>query len=130
MNEIITAGGVKYTSKNVTTGIDTISFTLVSPMEDPESAFREVTELTVGDEQETVYGQYPDVEYESITISADGSVTVSMHILTKTEKQIKELQVSQTEQDKAIAEQDEAIAEIFFGGMFSFSFSQSFRARG
>ena len=39
-----------------------------------------------------------------------------MHILTKTEKQIKELQVSQTEQDKAIAEQDEAIAEIFFGG--------------
>ena len=51
MNEIITAGGVKYTSKNVTTGIDTISFTLVSPMEDPESAFREVTELTVGDEQ-------------------------------------------------------------------------------
>ena len=116
MNEIITAGGVKYTSKNVTKGIDTISFTLVSPMEDPESAFREVTELTVGDEQETVYGQYPDVEYESITISADGSVTVSMHILTKTEKQIKELQVSQTEQDKAIAEQDEAIAEIFFGG--------------
>ena len=34
-------------------------------MEDPESAFREVTELTVGDEQETVYGQYPDVEYEA-----------------------------------------------------------------
>lgn len=116
MNEIITAGGVKYIARNVTTGIDTISFTLVNPMEDPEAAFREVAELTVEDEQETVYGQYTDVVYESITISADGSVTVTMHILTKTEKQLKELQESQAAQDKAIAEQDEAIAEIFFGG--------------
>lgn len=109
MNEIITVGGVNYTAKNVAMGIDTISFTLVNPMEDPEAAFREVTELTVGDEQEMVYGQYTDVEYESITISADGSVTVTMHILTRTEKQIKELQESQ-------AEQDEVIAEILFGG--------------
>lgn len=109
MNEIITANGVGYTAKNVTTGINTISFTLIDPVEDPEAAFREVKELAVEDEQGTVYGQYPNVEYESLTIVADGSVTITMHILTKTETQIRELQASQ-------AEQDEVIAEILYGG--------------
>ena len=41
--------------------------------------------------------------------SSDENVTVTMHILTKEELQIKELQVSQ-------AEQDEAIATLMFGG--------------
>ncbi len=109
MNETITANGVSYTAKNVTTEINSISFTLANPVENPEAAFREVKSLTVGDGQKNVYGQYPDVEYESLTTAADGSVTITMHILTKTEKQIKELQVSQ-------AEQDEAIAAMMFGG--------------
>ncbi len=109
MNEIITANDVEYTAKNVTTGIDTISFTLLEPMDDPEAAFRETKSLTVGDTEGTAYGQYPEVKYESLTIAADGSVTITMHILTKTEKAIRELQVSQ-------AEQDEVIAEMLYGG--------------
>ncbi len=109
MNEIITANDVEYTAKNVTTEIDTISFTLLEPMDDPEAAFRETKSLTVGDTEGTAYGQYPEVKYESLTIAADGSVTITMHILTKTEKAIRELQVSQ-------AEQDEVIAEMLYGG--------------
>lgn len=109
MNETITVNGANYTAKNVLTGIDTISFTLTEPMDDPEAAFREAKSLTVGDAGGTAYGQYPDVDYESLTIAADGSVTVTMHILTTTEKQIRELQVSQTEQD-------EVLAEILYGG--------------
>lgn len=109
MNETITANGVIHTVKNVTTGIDTISFTLTNPMDNPEAEFREVKSITVGDSQENVYGQYPDVEYESLTIFEDRSVTVTMHILTRTEKRIKELETTQ-------AEQDEAIAAMMFGG--------------
>lgn len=116
MNETITVNGVEYTVKNVTTGIDTISFTLVSPVQDPEAAFRGANELTVGDGQETVYGQYPDVEYKSLTIAADGSVTITMHILTEMERQIRQLQASQAEFRVSQAEQDEAIATMMFGG--------------
>lgn len=116
MNEIITANGVEYTAKNVTTGIHTISFTLAGPVDDPEAAFRETKSLTVGDEEGTDYGRYPDVEYEALTIAADGSVTVTMHILTKTEKDIRELQASQAEFQVSQAEQDEVIAEMLYGG--------------
>ncbi len=110
MNEIITASGAHYTVENVTTGINTISFTVTDPAAgDVEAVFKEVKELTVGDTKGTVYGEYPDVEFESLMISADGKVAVTMHILDATEKQIRELQVSQ-------AEQDEAIAAMMFGG--------------
>lgn len=110
MNEIITAGGANYTVENVTTGINTISFTVTDPAAgDVEEIFKEVKELTVGDTEGAVYGKYPDVEFESLTISADGKVSVAMHILDRTEKQIRELQASQ-------AEQDEVIAAMMFGG--------------
>lgn len=109
MNEKITVNGESYTVKNVTTGIETISFTLTNPEDDPEAAFRGARELTVKDGKGTAYGHYPDVEYESLTIAADGSVTITMHILTETEKKIRDLQMSQLEQD-------EAIAEILYGG--------------
>lgn len=110
MNEIITASGTNYTVENVTTGINTISFTVTDPAAvDVEAVFKEVKGLTVGDTEGTAYGKYPDVEFESLTISADGKVSVAMHILNETEKQIRDLQVSQ-------AEQDEAIAAMMFGG--------------
>lgn len=109
MNEIITTGGVSYAVKNVTTGINTISFMIIGENAgDVEALFRDVSALTVGD-GESVYGEYPDVRFESLTIGADRSVTVTMHILNEMEKQMKELQISQ-------GEQDEAIAELYGGG--------------
>lgn len=49
------------------------------------------------------------MRFDRLTIYADGSITVTMRIPTEIERQISALQVSQ-------AEQDEAIAELLYGG--------------
>lgn len=109
MKEIITTNGVSYAAQNVTTGANSISFTLAElTVEEAEAVFRDCESLTVGTD-DTVYGEYPHVSFESVSKDVDGIVTVTMHIPTKEELQIKELQVSQ-------AEQDEAIATLMFGG--------------
>lgn len=110
MNEIITAGGVSYTTTNVTTGTDTISFTLSDVLgEEAHTVFKNVKSLEVGEEAGAAYGLYPDVRFDHLTIYADDSIVVTMRIPTEMEKQISALQVSQ-------AEQDEAIAELLYGG--------------
>lgn len=115
MNEIITANGVKYTVQNLNTRLNTISFMVQGlTVEDAEAAFRNVVSLTIGtigtdEAEDIVYGEYPNVTYESITKDAEDNITVTMHIPTKTELQIAELQESQ-------AEQDEVIATMMFGG--------------
>lgn len=116
MNETIKVGGESYAATNVSTGIDMISFMLPDLTEDEAKiAFENVKSLSVGDDS-GIYGEYPDVEFESITIGADGSVTVAMHIPSKMEKQIRDLQKVVTGHDAAIAEHDEAIAAMMFGG--------------
>lgn len=109
MKEIITVNGVSYAAQNVTTGANSISFVLTDlSTEEAEAVFRNADSITVGTEEE-VYGTYPNVSFQSVTKDVDSVVTVTMHIPTKEELQIKELQVSQ-------AEQDEAIATLMFGG--------------
>lgn len=109
MNEIITVCGKKYTATTIT-GLNTISFTLSDLTADEvETVFKSVESLTVSDDQNNVYGEYPNVVYKSVTKDADGNVSVSMSILAQEQVQIKELQTSQ-------AEQDEAIAELLYGG--------------
>lgn len=116
MNETITVGGVKFTAANVTTGLNSISFMLPDLTEDEaKAAFKNAKSLSVG-EGKTAYGEYPDVEFLSITIGANESVTVTMHILSETERQIRELQTSQAEFQVSQAEQDEVIAEMLYGG--------------
>ena len=110
MNEIITVGSKKYTATNVETGLNTISFTLSElTADEAETAFKDVESLTVGDVQDNVYGEYPNVVYKSVTKDAEGNVSVSMNILTQDQVHIKELQLSQ-------GEQDEVIAEMLYGG--------------
>lgn len=109
MKEFVTIGDESYVAKKTETGIDTISFTLeCSAVETVESAFKKAKSLTVGTDRE-VYGEYPDVEYQSMTITAEEEIIVTMHILNNVEKQIRDLQTSQ-------AEQDEAIAQALYGG--------------
>lgn len=116
MNEIIKVGGESYAATNVSTGINMISFMLSDLTEDEaKTAFENVKSLSVGDENET-YGEYPDVEFESITIGADDTVTVTMHIPTKMEKQLRDLQETVFSHGAAIAEHDEAITAMMFGG--------------
>lgn len=111
MNEILTANSEDYTVENVETGINTISFKIVSPVpNDVEATFKNVTAFTIKNEEDNiVYGEYPYVEYESLTIQANGDIIVSMHILTQDQIHIRELQVSQLEQD-------EVIAQMVYGG--------------
>ena len=110
MNEIITVGGEKYTATKVETGINTISFILHGlTADEAETAFKYAEYLIVGDDQDNVYGEYPNVAYKSVTKDADGNVSVSMSILTQYQVHIKELQLSQ-------GEQDEVIAEMLYGG--------------
>ena len=122
MNEIITANGVKYTIQNLNTGLNTISFMVQGlTVADAEAAFRNVVSLTVGiigtdEAEDIVYGEYPNVIYESVTKNADDEITITMHIPTKIELQIAELQESQEEIQISQAEQDEAIATMMFGG--------------
>lgn len=119
MNELITVCGVNYVVENLKTEINKMTFAVKDPIpEDIEAAFKDAKSLTVGDVDANgeVYGEYPDVEYESFTITAEGEIIIAMHILTKTEKQIRDLQKTVTENKTAIAEHDEAIAAMMFGG--------------
>lgn len=110
LTEIITADGIDYTVQNTSTGLNTISF-VVQKMtaNEAETIFRNTVSLTVNSEDGGVYGEYPDVKFESLAIGADEGITVTMHILTEAEKQIRDFQISQ-------AEQDEVIAELLYGG--------------
>lgn len=110
MNEIIIIGGTNYTATKVSTGMNTISFTISGMTADEAyEIFKNATSLEVGEAEGAAYGLYPDVKFDQLTIYADESITVTMRIPTETEKQISALQISQ-------AEQDEAIAELLYGG--------------
>ena len=107
--EYITAGGVEYAAKTVATGMNQISFTMEGQkIGDIEEVFRNVTDLTVSGEDKTVYGTYSNLSFESATVTVDGNVKVVMHIPTKEEIRLSELEA-------AVAEHDEAIAEIYGG---------------
>lgn len=110
MNEIIITGSVKHTVTNVSTGLNTISFTLPGlTVDEAETRFKNVESLLVSDEQDNIYGKYPHIAYESVTKDTGGNVSVAMHILTQDQVHIRELQASQSEQD-------EAIAQMMYGG--------------
>lgn len=105
MNEKIIANGITYDAENVTTSTNSISFTLNDTAENLKTAFKDVTEINVSDNDGQVYGTYEHIYFESVTEYAeDGKATVTMHIMSKTEIAITDLQTSQAEQDEAIAE--------------------------
>ena len=72
---------------------------------DIETAFRQVTDLTVSGEDKTVYGTYANLSFESVMVTEDGSI---MHIPSAQELRIAALET-------AVTEHDEAIAEIYGG---------------
>ena len=102
--EIITVNGVAYTAQNVTTSSNSITFSMEGEVAEIKSVFENATELTVSNEDGETYGEYTDLTFESITAYADGSIVVTMHIPSKIELALSQLQTSQAEQDEAIAE--------------------------
>ena len=98
-----------YAAKAVTTSINTISFAMDGQqIGNIEASFRRETDLTVSREEKTAYGTYANLSFESAMVSEDGSITVVMHIPSKEELRIAAL-------EEAVAEHDEAIAEIYGG---------------
>ena len=108
--EYITANGIEYATKSVTTSINAISFKIEGKTaNEAKTAFQPVTELTVSGEDKVAYGIYNNLSFESVTEYADGTVEVTMHIKSDAEVRLDALEQSQ-------AEQDEVIAEMLGGG--------------
>lgn len=103
--EIITCNGVSYNAEKIITLLNGISFSVTDrTAEEMKTAFKNATTLTVSDQDGQIYGIYENLQYESVTEDAEGIVTITMHIPSKLELQIAQLQASQAEQDEAIAE--------------------------
>ena len=103
--EFVKANGAEYACKAVVTGVDSITFSMEGQaVADMEEAFRPVTELTVADENKEVYGVYKNLSFESATAYGDGTVMVTMHIKSKTELRLENLEQTQAEQDEVLAE--------------------------
>lgn len=108
--EIIKANGMEYSCKIVTTGVNSISFTVEEQeITAIEAAFREVTDLEVMGTDEVAYGTYENLVFESATVYEEGTVSVTMHIKTSDELWKESVEATQ-------AEQDEAIAALMYGG--------------
>lgn len=109
--EYITANGIEYECQTVTTGNNSIYFTMKGQaISSIEAAFKGVTELTVcGEPGGEAYGVYNHLSFESATVYEDGSIQVTMHIPDAMELRLAALEATQVEQD-------EAIAGLMFGG--------------
>ena len=110
--EYITANGVEYATKSVTTKTDGIGFTLEGDVSEISSAFKLVTELTVSGEDKVVYGVYGNLSFSSAMVDSEGLITVFMSIKSDIEVRLDTLEQTQEIQDGAIVE----LAEIL-GGM-------------
>lgn len=117
MKEFVTANGTTYECKNVTTGIDSITFTVDGyTANDLMAAFADVSELTVSFEKqkeswddstdivlEDPHGIYKNLKLESVSTNVeDGSVSVKMHIKNEIERRLDALEEGQALQDGAI----------------------------
>ena len=110
MNEYVIIGKENYKTESVTTGVDSIGFSIAGmEIADAVKKFKTVTELSISGEDLKLYGVYSNLTFVSATVDADGVVTVVFHIATQEEVRIKNLEATQTEQDVAIS-------ELMFGG--------------
>ena len=111
--EYIKAGGIEYECQTVTTGTDSITFTMEGQaVESIHTAFKDVTELTVSGEDKTPYGIYSGLTFSSAAVNADDTVSVTMLIRPDLERRLEKVEASQDIQDEAIVE----LAGIISGG--------------
>lgn len=111
--EYIKAGGIEYECQKVTTGTDSITFTMEGQaVESIHTAFKDVTELTVSGEDKKAYGIYSGLSFASVSVDADDTVSVTMLIRPDLERRLEKVEASQDIQDEAIVE----LAGIISGG--------------
>lgn len=111
--EYIKAGGIEYECQTVTTGTDSITFTMEGQeIASIHTAFKDVTELTVSGEDKKTYGIYSGLSFASASVDADDTVSVTMLIRPDLERRLEKVEASQDIQDEAIVE----LAGIISGG--------------
>lgn len=111
--EYIKAGGIEYECQTVTTGTDSITFTMEGQaVESIHTAFKDVTELTVSGEDKKAYGIYSGLSFASAAVDVDDTVSVTMLIRPDLERRLEKVEASQDIQDEAIDE----LAGIISGG--------------
>ena len=111
--EYIKAGGIEYECQTVTTGTDSITFTMEGQaVESIHTAFKDVTELTVSGEDKKTYGIYSGLSFSSAAVDADDTVSVTMLIRPDLERRLEKVEASQDIQDEASVE----LAGIISGG--------------
>ena len=111
--EYIKADNIEYECQTVTTGTDSITFTMEGQaVESIHTAFKDVTELTVSGEDKKTYGIYSGLSFASAAVDADDTVSVTMFIRPDLERRIEKVEASQDIQDEAIVE----LAGIISGG--------------
>lgn len=114
MKEFVKANGRTFACREIKTRINAITLVMENQDRDElEAFFRGVTGCTVHMEgEEKPHGIYtePDfvLRFHSIATFEDGSVAITMRILTEQEMDLAALKESQ-------AEQDELLAELMFG---------------
>lgn len=108
-NEYVIIGTENYKTESVTTGVDSIGFS-VADMEiaDAVKKFKSVTELNIAGEDLKPYGFYSNLTFASAMVDAENNVTIKFTIASAQDLRIEALEKSQ-------AEQDEAITELFGG---------------
>ena len=111
--EYIKADNIEYECQTVTTGTDSITFTMEGQaVESIHTAFKDVTELTVSGEDKKTYGIYSGLTFSSAAVDADDTVSVTMLIRPDLERRLEKVEASQDIQDEAIVE----LAGIISGG--------------
>ena len=111
--EYIKAEGIEYECQTVTTGTDSITFTMEGQaVESIHTAFKDVTELTVSGEDKKTYGIYSGLSFALAAVDADDTVSVTMFIRPDLERRLERVEASQDIQDEAIVE----LAGIISGG--------------
>lgn len=111
--EYIKADNTEYECKTVTTGTDSITFTMEGQeIASIHASFKDVTELTVSGEDKIPYGIYSGLTFSSAAVNADGSISVTMQIRSDLERRLEKVEASQDIQDEAIVE----LAGILAGG--------------
>lgn len=108
--EYVTSEGESYKTESVTTGLNSIAFTLSDmSIADAVSKFASVTELDVSGADLQPYGVYQNLTFASAEVDAAGLVTVRFIIASATDVRLAALEQSQ-------AEQNVVIADILYGG--------------
>lgn len=111
--EYIKANGIEYECQTVTTGTDSITFTMEGQaVESIHKAFKDITELTISGEDKKTYGIYSGLTFSLASVDVDDIVTVTMLIKPDLELRLEKVEASQDIQDEAIVE----LAGIISGG--------------